>query len=137
MLEGTRRKNGSAISGNMYTKQMINPQNIVSQRNNSLAYPNTKLEFSLLRVARELPLASCGLGVLCMQRSENVLDFLSLGKVTRATNCSGAHERIVSLVYSLGDSKETPGAFSALKSHLLNSDPLILLSWSFHIMYGE
>ena len=118
MLEGTRRKNGSAISGNMYTKQMINPQNIVSQINNFLAYPNTKLEFSLLRVARELPLASCGLGVLCTQRSENVLDFVSLGKVT--------HERIVSLVYSLGDSKETPGTFSALKSHSLNSDPLIL-----------
>ena len=93
---------------------MINPQNIVSQRSNSLAYPN--FEFPLLRVAGELPLASCGLGVLCMQRSENVLDFLSLVKVTRTANCSGAHERIVSLVYSLGDSKETPGACFSLVS---------------------
>ena len=111
MLEGTRRKNGSAISGNMFTKQMINPQNIVSQRNNSLAYPNTKLEFSLLRVARELPLASCGLGVLCMQRSENVLDFLSLGKVTRAANCSGAHERIVSLFTAWETLRKHQGPF--------------------------
>ena len=47
-LEGTPRKNGSVISGNMYTKQMINPQNIVSEKNNSLAYPTTTPNYNLL-----------------------------------------------------------------------------------------
>lgn len=47
-LEGTPRKNGSVISGNMYTKQMINPQNIVSKKDNSLAHPTTTPNYNLL-----------------------------------------------------------------------------------------